>query len=76
MRATIAWSSPNYDYMVVDGQRYLPTNTEGNSVFEIELPLTSDPIAVVADTTAMSRPHEIEYVLRFDLAGARMVEGA
>ena len=24
MTATIAWSSPNYDYMVVDGEKYLP----------------------------------------------------
>ena len=32
---TIAWSSSNYDYMVVDGVRYDPVNTEGNSVFEL-----------------------------------------
>ena len=31
----LEWSSPNYDYMVVDGVRYEPVNTEGNSVFEI-----------------------------------------
>ncbi len=30
----ILWSSPNYDYMIVDGEKYLPTNTEGNSTFE------------------------------------------
>ena len=35
MTATIVWSSPNYDYMIVDGEKYLPTNTEGNSTFEI-----------------------------------------
>ena len=34
MTATIVWSSPNYDYMIVDGEKYLPTNTEGNSTFE------------------------------------------
>ena len=28
MTATIVWSSPNYDYMIVDGEKYLPTNTE------------------------------------------------
>ena len=27
MTATIVWSSPNYDYMLVDGEKYLPTNT-------------------------------------------------
>ena len=35
MTAVILWSSPNYDYMIVDGEKYLPTNTEGNSTFEI-----------------------------------------
>ena len=35
MTATIVWSSSNYDYMLVDGEKYLPTNTEGNSTFEI-----------------------------------------
>ena len=38
MTATIVWSSPNYDYMLVDGEKYLPTNTEGNSTFEIPSP--------------------------------------
>ena len=28
MTAVILWSSPNYDYMIVDGEKYLPTNTE------------------------------------------------
>ena len=31
--ATLEWSSPNYDYMLVNGEKYLPVNTEGNSVF-------------------------------------------
>ena len=32
------------------------------------------PIPVVADSVAMSRPHEIEYELRFDLTAARLQE--
>lgn len=65
MTATIAWSSPNYDYMVVDGEKYLPTNTEGNSTFEIPVSALGMPLSVVADTVAMSTPHEIEYTLTF-----------
>ena len=68
MTATIAWSSPNYDYMVVDGEKYLPTNTEGNSTFEIPVAALGTPLAVTADTVAMSTPHEIEYTLTFTLA--------
>lgn len=63
--ATLEWSSPNYDYMVVNGEKYLPVNTEGNSVFQIPVEAFDQDIAVIADTVAMSTPHEIEYTLNF-----------
>ena len=69
MTATIVWSSPNYDYMIVDGEKYLPTNTEGNSTFEIPVSALGVPLSVVADTVAMSTPHEIEYTLTFSAPG-------
>ena len=67
MTATIMWSSPNYDYMIVDGEKYLPTNTEGNSTFEIPVSALDTALTVTADTVAMSTPHEIEYTLTFVL---------
>ena len=67
--ATLEWSSPNYDYMVVDGEKYLPVNTEGNSVFQIPVEAFDQDIAVIADTVAMSTPHEIEYTLNFHAGG-------
>ena len=72
MTATIVWSSPNYDYMLVDGEKYLPTNTEGNSTFEIPVTALDTPLDVVGDTVAMSTPHEIEYTLTF--ASASLIE--
>ena len=66
--ATIVWSSPNFDYMKVDGEKYLQTNTEGNSTFEIPVSAFDQPLAVIADTVAMSEPHEVEYTLTFDSA--------
>lgn len=69
--AVITWSSPYYDYMIVDGQRYEPVNTEGNSVFEIPVKNLGSPLEVVADTTAMSEPHEIEYTLTFDASSIK-----
>lgn len=63
--AVIEWSSPNYDYMIVNGEKYLPVNTEGNSTFEIPVLAFDREMAVTADTTAMSSPHEIEYTLTF-----------
>ena len=65
MIARIEWSSPNYDYMLVDGEKYLPVNTEGNSVFEIPVAALDQELPVTADTTAMSKPHEVEYTLTF-----------
>jgi len=61
----IEWSSPNYDYMIVNGEKYLPVNTEGNSTFEIPVEDFDEPLDVIADTVAMSKPHEIEYTLTF-----------
>ena len=71
MTATIVWSSPNYDYMIVDGEKYLPTNTEGNSTFEIPVSALDTVLDVTADTVAMSTPHQIEYTLTFDSASLK-----
>ena len=64
--AEIVWSSANYDYMLVDGEKYLPEIVDGHSVFRIPVTCFDRNIAVIADTTAMSQAHEIEYSLRFD----------
>ena len=63
--ASVEWSSPNYDYMLVDGEKFLTVNTEGNSVFEIPVAAFDEPVTVIGDTVAMSKPHEIEYTLTF-----------
>ena len=63
--ATLEWSSPNYDYMLVNGEKYLPVNTEGNSVFEVPVEALDAPLTMIGDTVAMSTPHEVEYTLTF-----------
>ena len=55
--------------MIVNGVRYEPVNEEGNSVFEIPVPVLDEAFEVTADTTAMSTPHEIDYTLTFDSSG-------
>ena len=65
MTATIVWSSPNYDYMLVNGEKYLPVNTEGNSVFEVPVEALDAPLTMIGDTVAMSTPHEVEYTVTF-----------
>ena len=63
--ATVQWNSPNYDYMIVNGEKYLPVNTEGNSVFEIPVLCYDEPMDIIGDTVAMSKPHEVEYTITF-----------
>lgn len=64
--ADIFWSSPNYDYMIVDGTRYEPVNTEGNSEFIIPIKL-GKKMKIQADTVAMSTPHLIDYQILFEV---------
>ena len=74
MTATIVWSSPNYDYMIVDGEKYEPVNKDGNSTFEIPVTVFDAEMEVTADTVAMSTPHEIEYTLNFDSSSMKKEE--
>lgn len=61
----LEYSSKNYDYMIVDGEKFLPVNESGNSVFEIPIKEPEGEIQVIADTVAMSKPHEIEYTITY-----------
>ena len=63
--AILEWSSPNYDYMLVNSEKYLPVNTEGNSVFEVPVEALDVPLTMIGDTVAMSTPHEVEYTVTF-----------
>lgn len=68
--ATIVWSSPNYEYMLVDGIQYDPIQESGNSTFQIPVVL-GQKMAVSASTVAMSQPHLVDYTLYLDGASLR-----
>lgn len=79
--ADIHWSSASYDYMKLDGVRYNAfTDAAGHSAMTIPVSTLDTAIPVLADTTAMSKPYEIEYQLSFDgsallpMADASMAE--
>ena len=72
--AILEWSSPNYDYMLVNGEKYLPVNTEGNSVFEVPVEALDVPLTMIGDTVAMSTPHEVEYIVTFHSETLESVE--
>ncbi|MBQ4234893.1 MAG: hypothetical protein II700_08350, partial [Firmicutes bacterium] len=55
----------HYERMTVGGENYEPVTLEGGSTFEIPVELDTD-MQIMALTTAMSKPHDVEYTLRFD----------
>ena len=64
--ARLLWSSTYYDYMIVGGKKYLNETTDGgNSTFTIPIAVMDEDMPVIADTTAMGDPVEIEYKLTF-----------
>ena len=73
--AKIEWSSQFYDYMLVDGNKYVQTNSSGNSQFEIPVTAFDAPMNVVADTVAMSTPHEVDYSFTFESNSAVKAAG-
>lgn len=71
---TIVWGSSNYDYMKVGEERYELMGTEGSSTFEIPVAGFDWKIPVIADTIAMSQPHEISYTLTLDSSTLEKVQ--
>ena len=65
-KAEIIWSSANYDYMIVNGEKISTEISDGHAVCIIPVAAFDRALAVTADTTAMSQPHEIASTLLFD----------
>jgi hypothetical protein len=63
--ATLVWSSKNYEYMIIDGVKYLPTTTEPGSTFEVPVKL-GEEMTIIGCTSAMGSPKEIEYKLTLE----------
>lgn len=71
--AEIVWNSPYYTYMIVNNETYYPLERAAGaetSAFRVPVTLDTD-IAVLAETAAMSAPHQIEYTLRLDAASVK-----
>ncbi len=67
----VIWSSDKYDYMLVGGERYEPAIKDGHATFIVPVKNIYEPLDVIADTTAMSTPHEIAYTITFDAASLK-----
>lgn len=64
--ANVVFSSSSYDYVICDGIKYLPVKVDKGSHFILPLSQEKCDMNIIADTTAMSTPHEIEYILHFN----------
>lgn len=71
--ATLVWGSRNYDYMRLEETKYLPLPDRETSTFEIPVEFFDRGMTVIADTVAMSEPHEIEYRLLFSSASLQLL---
>ena len=60
--ATIVFSSPNYPTLTSEGVEYTSTHEGRTSIFEIPVTL-GEAMTVSAVTTAMSKPHAIDYTI-------------
>ena len=59
--AKLVWSSMNYDYVIAYGVKYENENPGGKSTFTVPVDNFDEPLEIIADTVAMSVPHEISY---------------
>jgi len=66
--ATLVFSSPNYPKVTVDGVEYTAVHEAKNSIFEIPARVNEE-MTVVGTTTAMSTPHDVEYVIHIWVGG-------
>lgn len=67
--ATIVFSSSAYQYVKVNGKKYLPTHTGGKSIFVIPVELNKNN-SIIGMTTKMSTAHEITYSILVYLSAA------
>lgn len=69
----VEFSSPYFDYVLLNGEKYLPVSSTGNSVFEIPVDSLDYEMPITADTTAMSKSHEIQYTICFNSSTIQQV---
>lgn len=68
---TVVWSSSSYDMMEVNGVQYKPTTVKPASTFEIPVLAFDAAFPVKGETTAMGKPHVIDYEITVDSASAQ-----
>ena len=63
--ADIVFSTAKIDYVIVDGEKYLPTNTEGNAAFTVPVAAFDRKLSIIVDSTAIKPATEVAYSMTF-----------
>lgn len=66
--AYIAFGTAKIDYVIVDGEKYLPTNDGGNAAFTIPVSGFDRGLSIIVDSTAIKPATEVQYTITFDSA--------
>ena len=64
--AEIVFSTARIDYVIVDGEKYLPVNDGGNAAFVVPVAAFDRKLAIIVDSTAIKPATEITYTMTFD----------
>ena len=64
--ADIVFSTAKIDYVLVGGEKYLPTNEEGNAAFTVPVAAFDRKLEIVVDSTAIKPATEVSYTMTFD----------
>lgn len=66
--ADIVFGTKKIDYVIVDGEKYLPTSGEGNAAFTIPVTGFDRKLPITVDSTAILPATEVQYTICFDSA--------
>lgn len=64
--AAIVFGTSRIDYVLVDGERYLPAPAEGSVAFSIPLAAFDRRLPIIVDSTAITPAAEVPYTICFD----------
>lgn len=71
--AEISFDSPYYEYVIIDGKKIYGDHDEESSTFTVPIVMDED-CTLIGMTTAMSEPHEIEYVIHVSILEDAVVQ--
>ena len=66
--ADIVFNTKKIDYVIVDGEKYLPTSTEDGAAFTVPVAGFDRKLTIVVDSTAIKPAAEVTYTMTFDSA--------